>query len=84
MADNLTVPARDFHERSKLKFAVSILTAAFGLMFLGFCSTSAGIASSYQSLLSEYQSGSTDDHTTNSYQSLIGSYGKNFTLNTTE
>ena len=38
-SDTLTVTSRAFFERTKAKLALSVITAAAGLMLLGFCSS---------------------------------------------
>ena len=42
--DTLTLKEREFYERARLKLAFSLMFAAFGMMLLGFCSTSGGIS----------------------------------------
>jgi len=74
MADSLTVTSRIFFERSRAKVAASIFLASFGLMLLGFCSTSGGQAASNQQLYTESKS-TLSNNVTRSYQALISGYG---------
>ena len=73
-ADSLTVSSRGFYERAKIKVGASIFLASFGLMLLGFCSSSGGESASNQQLYS--QSGdSITTYQKRSYQALISGYG---------
>jgi hypothetical protein len=70
-ADTLTASSRHFFERTKGKLATSIFAAAFGMMFLGFCSVTGGQSQS-ASDNAKNASGDLKD----SFESLQSGYGK--------
>lgn len=70
-ADTLTITSRNFFERTKVKLALSIVTAAFGLFLLGFCSAAGGLSASNDQLNNNVN----DDHVSQSYENLSGGYG---------
>jgi len=74
--DTLTIKEREFYERAKLKLAVSLMFAAFGMMLLGFCSQSGGLSAAYDYYTQSgaykvYKSSKQD----NVYQDKISGYG---------
>ena len=71
-SDTLTVPSRNFFERTRAKLVISIATGAMGLMLLGFGSSSGGLAESSKDLNKHLN----DDHISNSYSNLAAGYGE--------
>lgn len=69
--DTLTVSSRSFYERTKAKVALSILTAGFALMLLGFTSSSAG-----ESQAAYYAGKDLSGDAANEQDSYRGGYGK--------
>lgn len=56
VADDLNEEQRHFYERAKLKLAVSLTSAAFGMMLLGFASIAGGNAQ-FQNYVKEHVAG---------------------------
>jgi hypothetical protein len=72
---SLSVTSRLFYERTKVKQAVSITCAGFGLMLLGFCSYSAGESQSAKDQAGDVPSAINDDNLKASYEALASGYG---------
>jgi hypothetical protein len=77
--DDLTKRSREFYERSLYKGFLSFIYAALALMFLGFCSTSAGVSKATQIVYDSYNSFN-DDHIKLYYQSIMGGEGYDFLI----
>ncbi len=73
--DELTPTARDFYERSLLKLTVSLMLAAFGMMFLGFSSISGGLSAAYGYNLKSKSGQSSSSDSESSQNALISSNG---------
>eukprot|EP01041_Mallomonas_annulata_P012583 gene12583-26497_t len=68
--DILNVPSRNFYERAKAKQTAALYLGAVGMMFLGFCSETAGKAN-MQAFLSSNTTGTQKQIATD----LAGGYG---------
>jgi hypothetical protein len=48
--DELSAPSRDFYENAVFKLTLSLMFAAFAMMFLGFCAAAGGVSAANAAL----------------------------------